>query len=266
MVFQSFQLFPHLTVLENVSEAPRRVLGLAPAAAAARAEALLARVGLADRAHVHPQALSGGQQQRVALARAVAFGPRLMLLDEPLSNLDARLRLDMRDELARIQRESRVTMLYVTHDQSEALALSNRVVVMAEGRIEQVGTPKEIYEAPATAFVARFMGFETIADVVAGQLRMLDGAIIGQAPDGAGDGARLAWRPRGVVVGEGPHRGSLRGLAFKGDAVEVSIAGAGFVVKAEVPPDCALPALGAELAFDLPMARARHLSSRGRAS
>ena len=155
MVFQNYAIWPHLTVFENVAYGPRaRKL---PELERRVAEALrVAR--LEEFSSRKPAQLSGGQQQRVALARALAVDPGLILLDEPLSNLDARLRLELRGELRRIHAETRTTCLYVTHDQEEALSLADRIALMNRGRIEQVGTPREIYEQPANEFTARFMG------------------------------------------------------------------------------------------------------------
>jgi polar amino acid transport system ATP-binding protein len=157
MVFQSFQLFPHLTVLENVSEAPRRVLGLAPAAAAARAEALLARVGLADRAHVHPQALSGGQQQRVAIARALAMEPDVLLLDEPTSALDPALVGEVLAVVADLARSGQ-TMLVVTHETGFARRLASRAIVLGAGRIAEEGPAARVLDAPESAVTRALLG------------------------------------------------------------------------------------------------------------
>mgnify|MGYP000253551395 CR=1 FL=1 len=155
MVFQDGALFPHLTVAENVA------FGLATwprAARAARVQAVLSLVGLADLAGRYPHQLSAGQQQRVALARALAPQPAVLLLDEPFANLDADLRSQMRQEVARILRQTGVTAVLVTHDQEEALVLADRVAVLHQGRLEQVGRPEEVYERPATRFVADFLG------------------------------------------------------------------------------------------------------------
>jgi len=157
MVFQNYAIWPHLTVYENVAYGPR-ARKLEASAVQQRVTDALRVVRLEDLAHRKPAQLSGGQQQRVALARALAVEPDLILLDEPLSNLDARLRLELRGELQRIHRETHTTCLYVTHDQEEALSLADRVAVMNKGRIEQIGTPSEIYERPANEFAARFMG------------------------------------------------------------------------------------------------------------
>jgi len=157
MVFQSYALWPHLTLAENVAFGleMRRV---ARADIRRRVADALARVHLADRAQARPNQLSGGQQQRVALARALVIEPQCLLLDEPLSNLDAKLRLEMRVEIRRICKQAGITALYVTHDQKEALSVADRLAVMRAGRIEQIGTPAEVYGRPANRFVAAFIG------------------------------------------------------------------------------------------------------------
>ena len=157
MVFQSYALFPNMTVAENVGF-PLKVRGRAPREIAARVEELLDLVKLTALADRHPNELSGGQQQRTALARALAPSPQVLLLDEPLSALDAVVRDNLRDELRRIQQKVRTTALIVTHDQAEALAVADRVVVMQDGRIEQLATPEVLYERPLTAFSASFIG------------------------------------------------------------------------------------------------------------
>jgi len=157
LVFQSYALFPHMTVFENVAFGLRR-RGVASAEMGPRVERMLELVRLGPLGSRHPRELSGGQQQRVALARALVLEPRVLLLDEPLSNLDALLRDEMRVELKRLQERLGTTMIFVTHDQAEALILSERVVVMEAGRVEQIGRPEEVYRRPATAFVARFLG------------------------------------------------------------------------------------------------------------
>jgi ABC-type Fe3+/spermidine/putrescine transport system ATPase subunit len=157
MVFQSYAIWPHLTVYENVAYG-LRVQKLSGAELDVRVREALRLARLEALAPRQPAQLSGGEQQRVALARALAVRPGLILLDEPLSNLDARLRLDLREELRRVHLETKITCLYVTHDQDEALSLADRMAVMNRGRIEQIGTPREVYERPASEFVARFMG------------------------------------------------------------------------------------------------------------
>ena len=158
MVFQQFNLFPNYTALKNVALAPTLNGTLNAQQAQERARELLAKVGLADKVDSYPDALSGGQQQRVALARAMVVRPKVLLFDEPLSNLDAKLRVKMRVEIRRMQKRLGISSVYVAHDQSEAMAMSDRIVVMNSGRIEQVDTPEEIYLHPASVFVADFVG------------------------------------------------------------------------------------------------------------
>ncbi|MFM1653295.1 ABC transporter ATP-binding protein [Brevibacillus sp. B_LB10_24] len=161
MVFQSFALWPHMTVYENVAFPLKHQSNIAPAYKQnpeKRVKEILEMVGLGGFEQRYPNQLSGGQRQRVSLARAVVFHPSVLLMDEPLSSLDAELRIQMRKEIQEIHRELRTSIVYVTHDQSEALAMADRIVVMKEGNIEQVGTPQEIYFAPQTPFVAKFVG------------------------------------------------------------------------------------------------------------
>jgi putative spermidine/putrescine transport system ATP-binding protein len=157
MVFQAYSLFPHLTALENV-EFGLRLRGRPGGDRRDQATAMLDLVGIGTLADRYPHQLSGGQQQRVALARALAIRPQVLLLDEPLSALDAKVRVQLRDEIKRIQTEVGTTTLFVTHDQEEALAVADRVGVMRAGRLEQLGTPADVYLQPATAFVADFVG------------------------------------------------------------------------------------------------------------
>ncbi|WP_249521722.1 ABC transporter ATP-binding protein [Microbacterium sp. ER1] len=166
MVFQSYSLFPHLRVVDNTAFGLRR-RGVGTTEAARRALDALALVGLADLADRFPHQLSGGQQQRVALARALVTEPRVLLLDEPLSALDAKVRVQLRDEIRRIQLRLGITTVFVTHDQEEALAVSDRIAVMNSGRIEQIGSPEELYTTPATAEVAAFVGLSSVVSGVA---------------------------------------------------------------------------------------------------
>ena len=229
LVFQSFALFPHLSVFENVAFGLR--LRREPDLDA-KVMAGLATVGLTDFSNRQPADLSGGQQQRVSLARSLVMQPKVLLLDEPLSNLDARLRLEMRTELQRVQRETGITMVFVTHDQSEALALADRIVLMRDGRIEQIGTAEEIYNTPVSGFAADFMGFETIL------------------PDDTGGG--LAWRPGAVVLGHGPHQGEVRGASFAGERREYVLASPLGTIKVDVPVSDTRFEIGQQVAFDLP--------------
>ena len=157
VVFQTYALFPHMTALDNTAY-PLKVRGLRLAERRARAHETLHSVGLGDLAHRIPAELSGGQQQRVALARALVFRPRALLLDEPLSALDAALRVEMRDEIRRIQRDYNIATLHITHDQQEALSMADRISVMSRGRILQVAPPRRLYEHPANPEVAAFVG------------------------------------------------------------------------------------------------------------
>jgi putative spermidine/putrescine transport system ATP-binding protein len=254
LVFQSYALFPHLTVAENVAFG-LRLKKLPEAEITSRVGAALANVGLSGFAQRLPKALSGGQQQRVALARSIVVEPQLLLLDEPLSNLDARLRLEMRSELSRLQRELGITMIYVTHDQAEALALADRIIVMRAGQIEQMGRPDEIYEAPRSPFVARFMGFENTFAVEEGRLATPGGSL---APGFALPAAAkaLGWRPQAVALGAGPHRGRVRGVSYLGQTVEYLLETPAGPIKAEVPAAAPRHEAGAEIAFDLPLATA----------
>jgi len=191
MVFQNYAIWPHMTVFENVAYGPRaRKL----ADLAQRVNDALRVVRLEELAQRKPAQLSGGQQQRVALARALAVKPDLILLDEPLSNLDARLRLELRGELLRIHHETQTTCLYVTHDQEEALSLADRVAVMNRGQIEQMGTPREIYEKPVNEFTARFMGEINVLQPGSPLVALLNGA----------PNRKLAFRPESArLAGDG---------------------------------------------------------------
>jgi putative spermidine/putrescine transport system ATP-binding protein len=211
MVFQSYSLFPHLKVVENTAFGLRR-RGVGKADAARRAGDALDLVGLGHLADRYPHQLSGGQQQRVALARALVTEPRVLLLDEPLSALDAKVRVQLRDEIRRIQLRLGITTVFVTHDQEEALAVSDRIAVMNAGRIEQIGTPEDLYLRPATANVAAFVG---VSSLVPGVVRGDVVTVWGQdlpLQTAADDGAvQVFLRPENV---------RLRGAAEPGvDAV-----------------------------------------------
>jgi putative spermidine/putrescine transport system ATP-binding protein len=210
MVFQNYALFPHMSVRKNIGFGlmMRRVRR---EEARRRIDAALALVQLAQHGEKLPGQLSGGQQQRVALARAIAVDPPLILMDEPLSNLDAKLRLEMRHEIRRIHREVKRTTIYVTHDQDEALSLADRIVVLQDGHVQQVGTPEDLYLRPANLAVARFMGYRNIielgvehADGTAVTLSGGDVRLRGtaQAPIGS-DRAIIAVRPEDIALGRG---------------------------------------------------------------
>jgi len=185
MVFQTYAIWPHMSVFDNVAY-PLRLRGVASPDRHARVERVLALVGLAGLGERAATTLSGGQQQRVALARALVYEPDLLLLDEPFSNLDAKLRNQMRIEVRLLQRRLGITVLFVTHDQIEALTLSDRIAVMNAGRIEQIGTPAELYDRPASAFVRDFLG-QTVA--IRGQVVRPENVIVDADPGAeAGDG------------------------------------------------------------------------------
>ena len=191
MVFQSYALFPNMTVAQNVSYGPR-IAGLSRCDAGARADRYMALCRIEALADRRIDQLSGGQRQRVALARALAAEPRALFLDEPLTALDAALRETLRAEIAAVLAEARVTALYVTHDQAEAMALADRIAVMNAGRIEQVGTAREVYEAPATLFVARFVGETVERPGPGGTLRLQRPEHVRLLPAGEGRPARVA--------------------------------------------------------------------------
>ena len=232
MCFQSYALWPHMTVRENVrfGLAVRRV---PRAEQERRVASVLQLVGMADLAHRKPNELSGGQQQRVALARAMVVEPACLLLDEPLSNLDAKLRHGMRSEIRRICKASGFTTVYVTHDQKEALSIADRIAVMKEGRVVQVGTPGELYHRPATSFVADFIGHTNlIRGTISGRegnryaVRTAAGtiyaAVDGQAP--TKEDLLLSIRPEQIRVASGNSSvGSANRLV--GKAIEASFLG-----------------------------------------
>jgi putative spermidine/putrescine transport system ATP-binding protein len=196
LVFQNYALFPHLTVADNVAYG-LKTRGVAAAERTARVAAMLERVGLGHLADRMPAALSGGQKQRVALARALVIEPALLMFDEPLSNLDAKLRVDMRYEIRQLQQANGTTAVYVTHDQEEAFSISDRVAIMNAGRIMQFDHPEVLYRRPGNAFVARFVGFENLVPLaVTGR----DGDTVTAVPtDGRGGGVRLSAAALGAI-------------------------------------------------------------------
>ncbi|MGW7822843.1 ABC transporter ATP-binding protein [Streptomyces puniciscabiei] len=237
MVFQSYSLFPHLNAVDNVAFG-LRMRGVRTAERRARAAELLELVGLADKGERYPHQLSGGQQQRIALARALALRPRVLLLDEPLSALDAKVRLTLREEIRRLQQELGITTLFVTHDQEEALSVADRVAVMRAGRLEQCAEPAELYGRPATAFVAEFVG---TMSRIPGELK--DGTVEvlgqrlpadGEVPDGAVD---VLVRPEAVQVRPDEQGGArIVATAFLGAVVRVTVRLAdGTEAKADLP-------------------------------
>lgn len=225
MVFQRFNLFPHMTVLENLIMAPMNLRNMPRQQAVDLAEALLAKVGLSDKRDAWPSSLSGGQQQRVAIARALVKTPNVLLLDEPLSNLDARLRLQTREEIRKIQQETRVTTVFVTHDQEEAMSISDQIVVMKDGIFMQMGRPQEVYDDPASLFVAKFLGNPPI-NVFKGEVQK-ETLWLGDQPVLSVRGVpdqpvTVGIRPEGFILTEnGPFAASLSRVEVMGRDVSV---------------------------------------------
>ncbi|GAB7067567.1 ABC transporter ATP-binding protein [Mycobacterium hodleri] len=225
MVFQAYSLFPHLTAAENV-EFGLKMRGSAKGERATRAAEMLELVGLSEHTHKYASEMSGGQQQRVALARALAIRPRVLLLDEPLSALDAKVRTQLRDEIRRVQLEVGTTTLFVTHDQEEALAVADRVGVMSKGRLEQLAPPAEVYANPATPFVAEFVGLNNRvparvsdgrASVFGAELPTLTGSIT------SGAGTAMV-RPESVTVtADESGAETVRSVAFLGPISRVYV-------------------------------------------
>jgi spermidine/putrescine ABC transporter ATP-binding subunit len=220
MVFQNYALWPHMTVFDNIAYGLKlREVGRADIAQ--RVAAVLEKVRLTGLGERYPGQLSGGQQQRVALARALVLNPKILLLDEPLSNLDAKIRIQVRAEIRKLQRDLGITTVYVTHDQEEALTLSDRIVVFNQGRVFQIGAPKELYERPQNRFVADFIGINNLldgtvgateagflkVDTALGELRALPNAELR-----AGDKCVICVRPENIAVGgAGAERNVARG-------------------------------------------------------
>ena len=232
VVFQSYALFPHLSVFENVAFGLRE-RRTPRAEIERRVRAALALVRLDTRAEARPAHLSGGMQQRVALARALVYEPRVLLLDEPLAALDKKLREEMRGELREIQRSVGITTIFVTHDQSEALGLSDRIAVMYGGRIEQLGAPREIYERPATRFVAEFIGASSVlrGRATAGDRVALAGGepvrVLGVSGLSAGEAVELAIRPERIRLaggdGENMMDGRVTAVVYQGVQTDVTV-------------------------------------------
>jgi putative spermidine/putrescine transport system ATP-binding protein len=236
MVFQAYALFPNLTVAQNIAFG-LKVAGAPKAEISQRVEEMLGIIKLPEYGDRYPYQLSGGQQQRVALARALAPKPKLLLLDEPLSALDAKVRVSLREEIRAIQKKLDITTIFVTHDQEEALSMSDRIVVMYDGKAEQVGTPFEIYNRPATKFVANFVGTLNVLDgtvtdpatctvrVNDRDIRLKPGALNGAK---AGDALSLALRPEAIVLGKQDGRdtnlgGQISDVSFLGSVIRVRV-------------------------------------------
>jgi putative spermidine/putrescine transport system ATP-binding protein len=270
MVFQNYALFPHMTIAENIGF-PLSVRGAPPADIAMRVERALDMVQLRGFDQRRPAQLSGGQQQRVAVARALVFEPKLILMDEPLGALDKQLREQMQLEIRRLHQRLGVTMVYVTHDQAEALTMSDRIAVFHRGRIQQLDTPEQMYENPKNAFVARFIGennrFDGSLEANAGgrcTIRMaadgvrIDGTLVEPVEDG--DAVTVSLRPERVQIREAGHTidgqpgcrlaGSLREIIYLGDHVRARVALSGneeFMVKRPISEAHSLPHIGAQV-------------------
>jgi iron(III) transport system ATP-binding protein len=273
MVFQSYALWPHMSVRRNVAFGleERR---LPRAEIAARVEEALGLVGLAHLADRRPSQLSGGQQQRVAVARTIAVRPRVLLLDEPLSNLDAQLRVQVRRELRELQQRLGITTIFVTHDQEEANTICDRIAVMNDGVVQQVGTPMELYERPRNLFVAGFLGTANIlAGTVSGagpdrSFEIAPNLRLPVGPDAAVPaGARLVFRPQDAVLTRGPDPAALPGRIvhreFLGAAVRygVEIAGTEVVVDMPFRAGSTLEEVGTPVAVAIPSRSALWLAA-----
>jgi ABC-type Fe3+/spermidine/putrescine transport system ATPase subunit len=246
MVFQSYAIWPHMTVFENVAF-PLQLRGMPKALVQAKVEHVLELVGLGGMGSRGATDLSGGQQQRVALARAIVYEPRLLLLDEPLSNLDAKLREHMRIELRALQQRLGIAVLFVTHDQAEAMVLSDRIAVMQSGQLEQVGSPVALYERPASPFVRDFLGRVLTLEVSLASAERAEvpgeAGVIFQLPpgcsrvsdgrDGASSKLVLAWRPENVSIepdsAPGVNRlsATIESAAYLGERIEYGVRTAG---------------------------------------
>jgi iron(III) transport system ATP-binding protein len=271
MVFQSYAIWPHMDVWDNVAfplvESPRKRRP-SRKQISARVEKALSVVHLDHLARRRATALSGGQQQRLALARALVVEPPLLLLDEPLSNLDAKLREDMRSELRRLQRELNITTLYVTHDQGEALAMSTSIGVMDRGRLEQIGTPADIYERPASRFVADFVGH---SNLLPGSVEHADGDFVvvstsmgrlrGKGPAGLSPGSHVdvSVRPEHVTItartdptgASDGWLGVVLTRTYHGDRLEYQVQVGDTVIRTDRPPTQVLSP-GDEVRLELP--------------
>ncbi|MBI3173962.1 MAG: ABC transporter ATP-binding protein [Chloroflexi bacterium] len=264
MVFQSYALFPNMTVAQNIG------FGLQVRKTPAdeiqtTVKEMLGLIHLEKHAEKYPYQLSGGQQQRVALARALAINPRVLLLDEPLSALDAKIRVELRQEIRRIQQKMGITTIYVTHDQEEALSLSNRIVVMSQGRMEQVGTPSEIYNHPTTEFVASFVGQLNLLPVSEVDLKngvcKLNGQLVRfdhSEPRQISDKPRLAIRPEEFQFGQAEGRNLIQGhvevVMFLGAVVRLRVRIGEVLVSVDLfnERNMTLPRVGDEAVVNFP--------------
>lgn len=226
MVFQSYAVWPHMTVLDNVGY-PLKIQKVAKEERIKRVKEILALVHLEEYAERYPHQLSGGQQQRVALARALVARPGLLLLDEPLSNLDAKLRESMRFEILALQKELGITVVYVTHDQGEAMAMSDRIVVMSKGFVQQIGAPHEIYANPANKMVADFIGLVNFlpGEITDGRVHIAGMATSLPNPSNLAGSVTIAVRPENITLSSenGTMKGVLTHRFYLGDAVDYRV-------------------------------------------
>jgi putative spermidine/putrescine transport system ATP-binding protein len=279
MVFQTYGLFPNMTVTRNIAFG-LRVAGRDARETRARVEAMLDLIGLPDIGQRYPNQLSGGQQQRVALARAIAIEPRVLLLDEPLSALDAVVRASLRTQIRDIQQQTGITAIYVTHDQEEALTISDRVVVLNHGRIDQIGSPREVYERPASAFVAGFIGSANrleghVLDASLGVVRVGDD-LVRIPPDAvvaAGGDVLIVVRPERLVirptdatqVAANRLLGVVRGVTYLGPTDSVAVEVAGRRLIATVPAGGIVPGPGAAVAIEFAIEHCHVVGTAGSA-
>ncbi|WP_323772013.1 ABC transporter ATP-binding protein [Antarctobacter sp.] len=247
VVFQAYALFPHLSALENVAFG-LRMRNVPKPQRQERARAALDTVGLGAFADRLPGNLSGGQQQRVALARALVIEPEVLLLDEPLSNLDANLRAEMRDEIRTLQQRLGITTLFVTHDQQEALSMSDRIAVMDGGLISELGTPQTLCDAPKSAFTAKFLGARTVLNgSVEDGVFHSKGVRCEGAPDGA---TKMVLRASRLRLGDSPNgplslAGTVTSVNYLGETFEIDLASASGPVRLTIPSDLSAPPAGA---------------------
>ena len=240
MVFQAYSLFPNLNALENVAFG-LRMRKQAGDVRTKRAKEMLELVGLGEKFRSYPHQLSGGQQQRVALARALAISPEILLLDEPLSALDAKVRVQLRDEIRRIQRELGITTLFVTHDQEEALAISDRVGVMSQGVLEQIDTPTRVYQNPSSEFVARFVGTmnEIPVSIASNESVTVNGLTVPvpKTDRSVGSAAALLLRPEHLRLSDQGIGGSVISQVFNGSQtrLRIQLDGTASIVSVDVP-------------------------------
>jgi ABC-type Fe3+/spermidine/putrescine transport system ATPase subunit len=251
IMFQDYALFPHKSVADNIGYG-LKMRGVAPGARVAAAEEWLARIGLAGYGDRLPQALSGGQRQRVALARALILEPGVLLLDEPLGALDAGLRRQLQVELRRLHRDVGLTFVAVTHDQEEAITMSDRIAVMRDGQIEQIGTPQDIYDRPRNAFVATFLGRCALID---GQATGMDqglirvdtaalGPVLASGQDAPIGAVRLALRPEAVQIA-GAGQIEVMDAMFTGSTMRLTLrCPDGALIEADLPRGATVPPQG----------------------